>query len=212
MTVIKKEISRVDLSLILASSSPYRARLLQRLQVPFTAIAANVDENPLKDELPQALVQRLSESKAQLISQRHPDSWVIGSDQVAVCDGKIIGKPGNHENAVRQLTSFSNKTVEFMTGIAIAHHNKKILRFKQSSTFVVFKSLSFKVINSYLLKDKPYDCAGSFKVESLGILLFEKILSEDPTCLEGLPLITLCELMAQEGIDLLEQSRSTPPT
>ena len=193
-----------NFTLVLASSSPYRARLLQRLQVPFKAIAANIDERPQQNETPISLVKRLSEQKAQVVANKHQHDWVIGSDQVAVCEGQIIGKPVNHENAIQQLKAFSGKTVEFLTGIAITNKSLQKLHYKLSSTSVVFRPLSLEMIESYLQKDQPYDCAGSFKVESLGILLFEKIISLDPTCLEGLPLITLCELFAIEGINLLD--------
>ena len=128
---------------------------------------------------------------------------MIGSDQVAVCEDNIIGKPGNHQNACEQLSRFSGKQVDFHTGLALINQNLKQAYYHCETVQVHFKPLNSQVINNYLKKDTPYDCAGSFKVESLGVVLFEKVISEDPTALEGLPLIALCRLFEKAGVSIV---------
>lgn len=188
--------------LILASSSQYRAKLLQRLRVPFEQVAANIDESQRPDEAPLALVERLSTQKAEVVANSTPDAWVIGSDQIALFNGTVIGKPGNHHKAVQQLQSFSGNLVEFITGVCLFHMKTSRRYYAHSTVSVYFKTLTDAQIESYLKADTPYDCAGSFKVESLGVCLFDKVVSEDPTSLEGLPLISLCKLFSQAGITL----------
>ena len=191
-----------DSPFILASSSIYRANLLNRLCICFQTMAPHINETKLSGETPCDYVKRLSIQKAIKISEQHPEFWVIGSDQTAVFQGQIIGKPGNRENAVNQLEQFSGQTVEFITGVSLVNQKKSLTLYQESITKVYFKKLSQETICHYLDKDQPYDCAGSFKVESLGVMLFDKVTSEDPTSLEGLPLISLCKLFAKAGINL----------
>jgi len=186
-------------SLILASSSKYRQNLLKRLAIPFEAISPDMDESSKANESPIELAKRLSLAKANKIASLHPKAFVIGSDQVAY-DGKcLINKPGNYENAFKQLTSFSGKQVYFYTAISLVNQTRTFTATEISTVRVKFRNISDSEIQNYLKQDKPYDCAGSFKVESLGISLFESIKSDDPTSLEGLPLITLSRLLRNSG-------------
>ncbi|TQV87382.1 Maf family protein [Aliikangiella coralliicola] len=180
--------------LILASSSKYRANLLSRLNTNFSAIAPEIDESQQNKERPEDYVKRLSIEKANIIANEHESSWVIGSDQIAEFEGKMLGKPGNFDKALQQLISFSGKQVLFRTGLALVNISENVCHYKESKTSVHFKTLNQQKITEYLQHDKPYDCAGSFKIESRGATLFEKVQSDDPTSLEGLPLIELCLL------------------
>lgn len=189
-------------SLILASSSKYRIALLKRLKLDFTAVSPSIDETPLADEKPVDLVKRLSIEKASIVASFNPDSWIIGSDQIALHKDKIIGKSGNQANAIKQLQSFSGSKVNFLTGVSLFHSTSKQCFYGLSTTEVFFKSLTLSDIKNYLKVDSPYDCAGSFKVESLGIALFDRVVSNDPTSLEGLPLITLCKLFEKANIQV----------
>ena len=186
--------------LILASSSKYRANLLKRLISNFKIVAPQIDETQFDNELPQDYVKRLSIEKARTVAKDYPASWVIGSDQIAEFDGLILGKPGNIQKAQQQLLSFSGKQVFFRTGVSIINVSSNTCYYKESITRVYFKQLNEKTIIRYLELDQPYDCAGSFKIESRGVVLFEKIHSDDPTALEGLPLIELCQLFEKCGL------------
>lgn len=196
-------------NLILASSSRYRQALLHRLQLPFTAISPDIDETVIAGETPTQLVERLSIAKAQAILNQHPDAIVIGSDQVSVNAGKILGKPGSIDNAVAQLRAASGKTVQFLTGLAVLKNTQKNIQkntdnntqvfYKLVTTTVHFRDLSDTEITAYIAADQPLDCAGSFKSESLGITLFDRIESNDPTALEGLPLIQLSHFLRDCG-------------
>ncbi|MBV1911204.1 MAG: Maf family nucleotide pyrophosphatase [Kangiellaceae bacterium] len=188
--------------LILASSSPYRRELLARLNIPFEWHSPDIDETPFDDESGESLVRRLSIAKANAIASSFPKNYVIGSDQVAVFDNKIIGKPYTHEKASMQLAEFSGNTISFITGLFLVNQSQQEYYYQESVVQVKFRSLSAIQIENYLKMDMPYDCAGSFKVESAGISLFESIISDDPTSLEGLPLIALC--------NLFERSRFQP--
>jgi len=190
-------------NLILASGSKYKQALLQRLHIPFNAIAADIDESPLSNETAKELAKRLSIAKAQVIAEQHPESWIIGCDQVASCNMQFLNKPDNKDNAIRQLELCSNQEVVFTTGVSLYRHQDQSLNYDSNTVTVKFRELSLPEIESYLDKDKPYDCAGSFKVESLGITLFEWVKSDDPTSLEGLPLITVCRLLRKAGIEQL---------
>ncbi len=190
-------------SLILASTSKYRKKLLERLNIPFSVIAANIDETSKKNESPKDLVQRLSIEKANAIAKTHPDQWIIGSDQIAQLEGLILGKPGNKQNALEQLKSCSGKQIQFLTGVALVNKVLDRVFYIQSQVDVKFLTLSEQQINNYLEVDEPYDCAGSFKIETMGITLFEWVKSDDPTSLEGLPLIAVCKLLRQAGFELL---------
>ena len=191
------------MTLILASTSPYRARLLQRLQVPFTCKSPHTDETPVPGESPYEMALRLSLAKARAVATGNPGAWVIGSDQVATLDNQIMGKPGNHENATQQLRASSGKEVRFYTGVALVGGPKMQEWFHVEHFSVYFQSLSDSAIERYLLLEQPYDCAGSFKCEGLGIVLFASLQGEDPTSLEGLPLIAVTRLLREAGIEPL---------
>jgi len=192
--------------LVLASTSPFRRTLLERLGLPFETAAPDADETPLENETPTALVARLSEAKARAITPQFTDALIIGSDQVAVLDQQILGKPGNHENAVQQLRAASGQRVKFLTGLALLNTQTQHCHVKVVPFSVVFRSLNDEQIEQYLLQDKPYNCAGSFKSEGLGISLFEKMEGDDPNALIGLPLIALISMLADEGVDVLAKS------
>jgi len=185
--------------LILASSSEYRRTLLKRLKIPFECQSPNIDETANKNETPHQLVKRLSLAKANIIASKNPNAVVIGSDQVAVFGQRIIGKPGSFDKAFEQLRSFSGELLIFITGVAIVCITTGSEAFEYSQVTVKFKNLSDQHLTDYLIADEPYDCAGSFKVESLGISLFESVQSNDPTSLEGLPLITICRLLGKHN-------------
>ncbi|MCG8488014.1 MAG: Maf family nucleotide pyrophosphatase [Candidatus Thiodiazotropha sp.] len=193
------------LPLVLASSSPFRRELLSRLGLEFSTSSPDVDETRLNNESAEALVMRLSQQKAMAVAKSHPEALIVGSDQVATVDGAILGKPGNHEKAVEQLLNASGKKVTFYTGLTL--YNSKT---GQSQTccepfHVQFRTLNQTEIENYLLKEQPYNCAGSFKSEGLGISLFEYMEGADPNALIGLPLIRLNTMLRQEGVDILAQ-------
>jgi len=188
--------------LVLASSSPFRKTVLEKLGLPFATVAPEVDEQRLGNESATQLVTRLSAAKAHAVAKNHPNALIIGSDQVALLNEEILGKPGNHENAVKQLENASGKAVTFYTGLCLinsAAHNVQTI----CETFTVyFRQLSRLQIENYLQKDQPYNCAGSFKSEAYGIALFEKLEGDDPNTLIGLPLIRLIHMLGREGIVL----------
>jgi septum formation protein len=191
--------------LILASSSRYKISLFERLGIKFTAVSADIDESPLARELPIELVKRLSEQKALAIATLNIDSWVIGADQVGSVGNKILEKPGNYENAYQQLQFQSGKSVYFHCGVTLAKQssNGTITKITEmSTTEVIFRQLSDTDIKAYLEKEQPYDCAGSFKSEGLGISLFDRIKSNDPTCLIGLPLILVRKMLSNQEIKI----------
>lgn len=187
------------MKLILASSSPYRRKLLQRLGIPFEVIAPDVDETPAPGETPQALVERLAIAKAQAVARQHANALVIGSDQVAVYDGTIVGKPLTHDRAVEQLRMASGKAVTLYTGLALIHSDSGRVQSEVVPFRVVFRPLSDAQIDNYLRKEQPYHCAGSVKSEGLGIALLERMEGEDPNALIGLPLIRLVRMLENEG-------------
>lgn len=182
-------------NLVLASSSPYRRELLERLRIPFEIISPNIDESPLADETPQALVKRLSLQKAMTVAAHFNNHLIIGSDQVAVGDGELLTKPGDFDNAFKQLRSESGKKVLFYTGLVLLDSGSQQHQVDVVTTEVVFRPLSDIEITEYLHKDSPYNCAGSFRSEGLGITLFEAVYSSDPTALVGLPLISLNRML-----------------
>ena len=191
--------------LILASSSRYKISLFERLGIKFTAVSADIDESPLVSELPIELVKRLSEQKALAIATLNIDSWVIGADQVGSVGNKILEKPGNYEKAYQQLQFQSGKSVYFHCGVTLAKQssNGTITKITEvSTTEVIFRQLSDTDIKAYLEKEQPYDCAGSFKSEGLGISLFDQIKSNDPTCLIGLPLILVRKMLSNQEINI----------
>ena len=190
--------------LILGSSSPFRAELLHKLGLSFIQASPDIDETALANETPEQLVERLAQLKAREIAKTHPEALIIGSDQVAVIDGEILGKPGNHENAMKQLKKASAKEVRFLTGLALFNAKTDHMQSLVEPFGVYFRSLSDKQIDFYLKKEQPYQCAGSFKSEGFGISLFSKLNGDDPNSLIGLPLIRLIELLANEKIDVLQ--------
>lgn len=190
-------------TLVLASTSPYRKILLERLGLHFETAAPKTDETAQANEMPEALVTRLAEAKARAIAHEYPNALIIGSDQVAVLDGKILGKPGNHETATQQLRNASGREVKFLTGLCLLNTRTNQAHVKLVPFSVVFRSLNESQIQFYLNQEKPYDCAGSFKSEGLGISLFERLDGEDPNALIGLPLIELIRLLSAEGVDVL---------
>lgn len=184
--------------LVLASSSRYRAELLRRLHVDFIGEAPDIDETPLADEAASALVQRLALGKARALSARHPDRWILGSDQAAALDNEILGKPGSVERAQAQLRSCSGREVRFFTAVALLR-GAQILTALDVTT-VRFRPLSNDEITRYLEIEPALDCAGSFKCEGYGISLFDAVETSDPTALIGLPLISVRRLLAQAGL------------
>lgn len=191
------------MKLILASTSPFRKAILDKLDVDFTTASPETDETPKENETPQQLVERLSIAKAKAIADKTKNALVIGSDQVAVINGEIIGKPHSHEKAVLQLQKASGKTVIFYTGLCLFNSDTKQFQSEVVPFNVVFRKLNDQQINNYLLKEKPYNCAGSFKSEGLGIVLFERLEGDDPNTLMGLPLIRLVKMLEQEQFPLL---------
>lgn len=189
--------------LILASTSRYRRELLQRLRLPFEVIAPGVDEAALAGEAPAELAIRLAVAKARAVATQAADAVIIGSDQVAELDGQAIGKPGNHERALEQLRMMSGQRVVFHTAVAVVCHERGFERALLAPVAVQFRSLRGDEIERYLRLDTPYDCAGSAKSEALGVALLERIDSDDPTALIGLPLLRTCALLREAGLDPL---------
>ena len=192
--------------LVLASSSRYRRELLDRLRIPFDVITPDIDETPLDGETPEATALRLSVAKAQAAATRvtHASgALVIGSDQVATCDGRQIGKPGTHENARAQLQSMRGKSVEFHSALCLFDNRSGHVQSADIVTRVQFRHLSDEEIEVYLLAETPYDVAGSAKSEGLGIVLVDAIHSDDPTALVGLPLIALSKMLRAAGFPLM---------
>jgi septum formation protein len=186
---------------MLASGSAYRKALLERLGLPFEAVAPQVDEVPLKGESPADTALRLSVLKAKALAQR--GELIIGCDQVASCGAQRFGKPGNHENAARQLRELSGKTADFHTALALLDSRTGDLQTRVVPCRVTFRTLDEERIQAYLEKEKPYDCAGAAKAEGLGIALISRIDTEDPTSLIGLPLIALTEMLERAGLRVL---------
>ncbi|MCQ8876486.1 Maf family nucleotide pyrophosphatase [Pseudoalteromonas shioyasakiensis] len=190
--------------LILASSSPFRQSLLQKFNLPFASFSPDVDETPLANESPSELVMRLSALKARAAQGKYTEGLVIGSDQVAVFNGQILGKPHNKENAIKQLSLFSANTVTFLTGLSVYDIKTDSIKTIVEPFKVTFKTLTTAKINAYCDAEQPYNCAGSFKSEGLGICLFEKLSGDDPNSLIGLPLIKLSQLLTEFGLDVLD--------
>lgn len=192
------------MQLVLGSSSPFRKKLLQRLTSEFICVSPDIDETQLPEESPEALVERLSIEKAEAVSQQVSESLIISSDQIAIFNGEILGKPHTHERAVAMLSSFSGNSVRFETGLCLLNSVTEQYQYKSIPTVVHFRELSSDTIETYLVKDKPYKCAGSFQAEGLGIVLFDHLESTDPNALIGLPLIELTSMLANEGYNFLK--------
>jgi septum formation protein len=188
--------------IVLASTSRYRRELLERLRLPFEVQSPGVDEQAFIAETPLATALRLAQTKALAVQARHEDALVIGSDQVAELDGQALEKPGTHARALAQLEQLSGRTAIFHTALALAHPFARQLRVANVPTRVHFRSLPRAQLDTYLSLDQPYDCAGAAKVESLGIALIERVESDDPTALIGLPLICLTTMLAEAGVSL----------
>ena len=189
--------------MILASTSPYRANLLGRLGIAFETIAPGVDESPLGGESPGGLALRLAKAKAEAVALRYPDSWVIGSDQVADLEGRILGKPGDAARCRAQLGAESGSVVEFHTAAVLLRHEPRSALEHVDRTAVRFRRLTTAEIARYVELDRPFDCAGSFRSEGLGAALFESMETCDPTALVGLPLIWLAGALRAAGLDPL---------
>jgi 7-methyl-GTP pyrophosphatase len=189
-------------NIILASSSPYRHTLLERLHIEFTSESPDIDEQHLQNESIDDYVIRLAERKVRAIASKYSEAIIIGSDQALECDSNILGKPGNHENARQQLKTMSGKTLTFYTGLCVLNTKNQILEKDVVKYCVSFRILSEDEIETYLNKEQPYQCAGSFMSEKLGISLLSKMEGDDPTALIGLPLIQLCQMLRNQGIKL----------
>ncbi len=190
------------MKLILASTSPFRRELLDKLALPFDTASPEVDEARRDGESPEALVARLAEAKARAVAPGHSDALIIGSDQVAVNGSEILGKPGSRERAIEQLRACSGKTVTFQTGLCLYDAVKDRAQVEVVPFSVVFRELSDAQIERYIDKEQPFNCAGSFKSEGLGITLFERLEGDDPNTLIGLPLIRLVRMLEKAGIQL----------
>ena len=189
--------------IILASSSPFRKALLERLQLTFKCISPNIDESTVPHESPDQLVTRLSLAKANEIAATEKNAIIIGSDQVAVCENKVIGKPGNLEKAKEQLRFLSGKTVTFHTGLCVLNSQTNESQSDVIKFFVEFRALSETMICNYLRKEPAFNCAGSFKSEALGAALTNRMYGDDATALVGLPLITLVKMLEKTGVDII---------
>ncbi|MCK5336144.1 MAG: septum formation inhibitor Maf [Gammaproteobacteria bacterium] len=191
------------MQLILGSSSPFRKQLLQQLQLEFEIDSPDIDETPLDNETVEEMVLRLSIEKAAEIAKRHTNSLIIGSDQSALLNGNILHKPGNHETAVKQLQQASGQEVVFQTGLCLFNTDTGKYQSKLVPYTVTFRTLTDEMIENYLLKEMPYQCAGSFKSEGLGVALFQSMQGTDPSALIGLPLIELTNMLTKEGFSVL---------
>jgi septum formation protein len=195
--------TELRLRLVLASTSPYRKALLERLGVPFTVDNPRVDETPGSGETPEALALRLACAKALAVAGRHANALVIGSDQVAMLGKSVLGKPGSHARAAEQLRVMSGKTVRFVTALCVHHSGTGRSLSRVVPYEVEFRALDNEIIERYLRREQPYDCAGSAKAEGLGIALIARMQGEDPNALIGLPLIALVDLLREQGMSVL---------
>lgn len=191
-------------SLILASTSPFRQQLLRKINLPFSCLSPDIDETPRANESAEQLVKRLAIAKAKAVTNIATNALIIGGDQVAVINGHIIGKPHNFDNAFRQLADASGKIVTFYTGLCLFNQAKNTYQVINECFNVHFRELSDVMITNYLTIEQPFNCAGSFKSEGLGIALFSRLEGKDPNTLIGLPLISLIEMLANEGIEVLD--------
>lgn len=192
-----------SLPLVLGSTSPFRRKILKKLNLHFETAAPDIDESAKNNENPQQWVLRLAQEKAKAVAAQFPRHLIIGSDQLAVVNDVVLGKPGDHEIAVRQLQQTSAQTVHFYTGLCLYNSMTGNLQSEVVPFDVVFRELSTQQINHYLKAEQPYQCAGSFKSEGLGIALFERLIGDDPNTLIGLPLIRLIRMLENEGVEVL---------
>lgn len=189
-------------TLVLGSTSPFRKELLNRFNLDFIVDSPDIDETAFENETPEDYVKRLSLEKARAVAKKQPNALIIASDQCSVLNGKIRGKPGNHENAVKQLTESSDQQVSFLTGLCLYNSKDDSYQLDLIPFHVKFRKITTEEIESYLIAEQPYSCAGSFKSEGLGVTLFKRLQGDDPTSLVGLPLIRLSEMLRNEGIPL----------
>ena len=189
--------------IILASSSPFRKSLLERLHLDFISISPDINEDRLEAEQASDYVCRLARQKAQVIAAQYPQSIVIGSDQCALLDGNILGKPGSHENALAQLKNAQGKTAVFHTGLCVLQQSNNFCEVEDVLFEVQFRELNDEQLEHYLEVEQPYTCAGSFKSEAYGICLFEEMRGNDPTALVGLPLIRLTKMLESAGVSVI---------
>jgi len=189
--------------IVLGSSSPFRKSLLEKLDLSFDCDSPDIDETPMKDEHPRDMVARLAKEKANAIAERHPQSIIIASDQCATLDGEIIGKPGDHDNAVAQLKKASGRTVTFYTSLCVFNAGTNQYEETVEPFYVYFRELTDDQITTYLEKEEPYNCAGSFKSEGLGIALFDRLEGNDPNTLIGLPLIQLVRMLERFQVNVI---------
>ncbi|HLD10118.1 MAG TPA: Maf family nucleotide pyrophosphatase [Methylophilaceae bacterium] len=190
-------------TLILASSSIYRRELLERLQLPFTTIAPDVDEAPFDGEAPEITALRLAQMKARKVAEQHPKALIIGCDQVAALDELQLGKPLTHDNAVKQLRMMRGRSVTFYSALCLYNARLNCMQTEVVPYVVQFRDVSDTQIENYLLKEQPYHCAGSAKSEGLGIALIAAMHGDDPNALIGLPLIKLIGMLQNEGVDVI---------
>jgi septum formation protein len=198
-----RDVAAATPALVLASSSSYRRALLERLGLPFTVIAPEIDEASRAGDLPATTSLRLAEAKARAVATRHPDALIIGCDQVAACDGIAVGKPRDRDDALSQLKAMRGRTIVFHTALALFNARTDRCQVALVDVASTFRVLTDEQLGSYIDRDQPFDCAGSVKCESLGIALFSRIASDDPTALIGLPLIRLTDMLAAEGVQIL---------
>jgi len=192
------------MKIVLGSTSPFRKNLLEQLKIAFECDAPNIDETPLDNEPVEEMVVRLAIAKAQAIAGHHKNALIIGSDQSAVLENEKLSKPGNFENAFKQLTKASGKQITFQTGLCLLNTETGNIQSACIPYTVFFKKLTPSMIENYLAKEEPYNCAGSFKSEALGIALFERFEGDDPNALIGLPLIKLIDFLSNEGFSILD--------
>ena len=188
------------MKLVLASTSPFRKELLDRLQLPYDTDSPDIDETPVAGESIDDMVMRLAEAKARAVAERHPNALIIGSDQSAELNGRVLTKSGGFDRAFEQLRAASGQTVVFHTGLCLLNSRTGDAQLEAVPYTVQFRPLSDQQIRSYLEREQPYNCAGSFKSEALGIALFERFEGEDPNALVGLPLIKLVDMLNLEGL------------
>jgi septum formation protein len=189
--------------LVLASSSPYRRTLLERLNLPFSVASPDIDEGARENETPRATALRLAEVKARTVAHEYPDAYIIGSDQVAVLDRKSLGKPGSHAAALAQLCAVRGRSVVFHTAVCLVDSASGRCEVEEVPTIVHYRDYTDSQAQHYLEIERPYDCAGSAKIEALGVALVERVESTDPTALIGLPLIALITMLKRVGIEVL---------
>ena len=197
--------------LILGSRSPTRRVLLERLSIPFLVVHPDIDESRIDGESPDMLVRRLSEQKARAVAAKVRSGLVIGSDQVALLGESVLGKPGNRVRNVAQLEMASGKWLEFRTGVAVLDAESGDIQTDVVPFAVRFRSLTADDIEAYVSRDRAYDCAGGFRAERLGCALFERMRGNDPTALQGLPMIRLCEMLRAAGLDVLRTLPNSLP-